>query len=180
MFFKIDEKKIPEYNTDLGLEKIILYDSEKAKEFNDMRRQLICLGFKIVKVVLTDSGSMKLMAIIKKRKLCRCLLDKKKIPDNDRVYPRCHTNPECCEFHVAGTGICACTNKDFCLYQDTPKHVSIIKKMVERYDDYDRDYHDTCSTYYEDTKLGRIFSDEYNHLNDECKNAPKYYRHFGR
>ena len=34
MFFKIDEKKIPEYNTDLGLEKIILYDSEKAKEFN--------------------------------------------------------------------------------------------------------------------------------------------------
>ena len=51
--------------------------------------------------------------------------------------------------------------------------------MVKRYDNYDREYHDTCSTYYEDTKLGRIFSNEYNHLNNEYRNAPDYYRHYG-
>ena len=145
-----------------------------------MRRKLICLGFKIKKIVLTDDGSMKLIANIKKRRLCKCLLTKKKIPDNDRVYPRCNTDPECCEYNVAGTGMCACTNKEFCLYQSTPKHVSIIKKMVERYNNYDREYHNTCSTYYEDTTLGRIFSGEYNHLNDKSGNAPDYHRHHGR
>lgn len=180
MFFNIKEEKTPIYNTDLGLEKIVFYDSDKAKEFNDMRRKLRCLGYKIIRVVLTDSGSMKLQAVLSKRKLCKCLLDKKKIPDNDRVIPRCTTDPECCEFHVGGTGICSCTNKDYCLYQGTPKHVAVIEKMVERYDDYDRQYHDTCSTYYEDTKLGRIFSNQYNHLNDECNKAKYYYRHHGR
>ena len=43
--------------------------------------------------------------------------------------------------------------------------------MVERYDDYDRQYHDTCSTYYEDTKLGRIFSNQYNQYNNKFVNS---------
>lgn len=173
------DDKNPVYNTDLGLEKTILYESEKANDFNNMRRFLTCLGFKIKKIVLTDSGSMKLVAIIRKKKLCKCLLTKKNIPDNDRVYPRCNTDPEFCEFHI--NGMCKCCNDhDFCLYQDTPKHISIIKYMVKRYNNYDREHCDTCSTYYEDTILGRIFSGEYNHLNNESRNVPNYYRHYGR
>lgn len=173
----MDIKKKKNYNIDF-YDKIILYESRNASQFNTMRKRLTRLGFIIKKIVLTDDGDFKLLAKIKKKPLVECLLRVKQIPENDRVYPRCTTRPEDCEFNQSG--ICSCVDHKFCLYQDTPEHRFVIEQMVKNYNSNNRrKYHDDCSTYYEDTSLGRIFSNDYDHLNSENIGS-KYYRHHGR
>lgn len=171
----MDKKK--KYNTDF-YDKIVLYDSRNASQFNSMRKRLTRLGFVIKKIVLTDDGDFKLLAKIKKKPLVECLLRVKQIPENDRVYPRCTTLPEDCEFNHSG--ICSCVDYKFCLYQNTIEHRTVIEQMVKNYNSADRKNYDDCSTYYEDTSLGRIFSNDYDHLNSENRERSGYYRHHGR
>lgn len=154
------------YNTDFGLDKILIYDSDKASEFNRDKHYFESWGYKVKKIILCDNGSIKLLAVLKKKVLYRCLLDSQKVDPQDRVRPYGGTHPDYCVYYK--DGVCTCADPKHCLYQETSHHVSIIKDMVQRYEDHtknDIDFYNKDRTYYEDTKLGRIFSEQYDHLN---------------
>ena len=165
------------YNTDFN-DNTVQFSTTNAKQFNSFKFRLQKIGYKIIKIVLTDDGEFKLLAKIKKKPLTKCLLKEKNISENDRVYPKCTTYPELCEFHR--NGICECVDHKFCLYQDTLEHKSVLNIMVNNYKNYDPEHTNTCSTYYEDTEFGRIFSKEYDHLNSPNRKNSGYYRHHGR
>ena len=163
-----------EYNTDFYKDKYTAFDTTSAAEFINTIRYFNNIGYKILKYALTEEGSFKFLAILKKKPLVKCCLLEKKISKNDRVYPKNNTCPERCEYYKNGT--CCCIDHNFCLYQDTEYNKHIIQKMVAIYDNHNDD---TCIMF-EDTKYGRIYSREYHHLNTrKDENIPKIHRHNG-
>ena len=115
------------YNTDFGLDKILIYDSDKASEFNRSKHYFESWGYKVKKIILCDNGSIKLLAVLKKKVLYRCLLDSQKVDHQDRVRPYGGTHPDYCIYYK--DGVCTCVDPKHCLYQETSHHVSIIKDM---------------------------------------------------
>ena len=153
------------YNTDFG-EKILVFNSNDAKEFNKNKRYFLDVGYKIKKIILADDGQFKLLAVIKKKKLHNCLLKDQQVDPDDKTIPRQGTYPEYCDFYYKGTCLYCCGGS--CLYQDTRKNISIIKDMVNRYKEHTKDnpsFYNKSRSYYEDTEYGRIFSRSFEHLN---------------
>lgn len=145
-------------------DKFACYSSTDCQDFNNMRAYLNKLGYKILKIVLTDDGKFKFIGILKNKPLVKCLLKEKKLPERDEVYPSHDTYPKRCRFYE--NGICLCTDHSYCLYQATYKNIEELKFMANKYANYKyKKDKDKCSMYYEDTELGRIFSAEFRHLN---------------
>lgn len=164
-------KKI--YNTDL-YEKVIAFATNDCKEFNIKRRELKMIGYKIKKNVLTNDGTYKLLAKLKKKSLVECLLREKQLQTEDHTS---NTDPKYCHFYR--NGFCTCTDYTACLYQETEDHISVIKYMVENFKDseYSIKYNASANPrMYEDTKFGRIYSHEYEHLNSESEKISGYDR----
>ena len=160
-------KKI--YNTDL-YEKAIAFSSNDYADFNRKRRELRMIGYKIKKIVLTNDGTFKLLAKLKKKSLVECLLREKQLQKEDHTN---NTDPKYCHFYR--TGFCACTDYNACLYQETKDHISIIKNMVKSFET--NEYKASANPrMYEDTKFGRIYSHEYEHLNSESEKISGYDR----
>lgn len=167
--------KNKKYNTQY-YEKIVLYDSTNATQFNCQRKVLQCIGYIIKKIVLTDDGTYKLLAKLKKKSVVNCLLIKKTLPENCSKYVYYNTIPSKCEYY--NKGICGCTDHRFCLYQETTNHINAIKSMVKIYENYEyKD--DKDGTKYEDTSLGRIFSSRYDHLNTHDRKGTGFNRNHG-
>ena len=157
-------------------EKIILYDSTRADKFNHRRKILESIGYIIKKIVLTDDGTYKLLGTIKKKPVVNWLLVKKTLPENCSKFAYYNTIPNECEFY--NKGVCGCVDHTFCLYQETSNHVDAIKSMVKIYDNYEyKD--DKDGARYEDTKLGRIFSSKYDHLNTHDRKGTGFNRNHG-
>lgn len=175
-FGKVTNKKIKHesFNTDL-LNNFYAYSNSNAIKFNEELKRLIKMNYKITNFIVDKDGVFKLTAELQKSVLTECLLRTKQMPNGNRVLNGSPTYPECCCYNL--NGICLCSDFSSCLYQKTLEHESIIKEMVEIYNNQDKDYHDQCSTYYEDTEYGRIFSNAYNHLN---KIPKEYLRLYGK
>lgn len=168
-------KNIKKYNTDFN-ERYIAFQTDVAREFNEKRKYFKLLGYKILKYCLTNDGYFKFIAVLKKKSLVECLLIEKKISKNDRVRPPRTTNLYICEYYK--DGICLCTDHDFCLYQNTEKHQAVLTQMVDSYTN-SKFRRDDDSTMFEDTSLGRIFSDDYSHLNTDDISRIVFHRHNG-
>lgn len=168
-------KNIKKYNTDFN-ERYTAFQTDVAREFNEKRKYFKLLGYKILKYCLTNDGYFKFIAVLKKKSLVECLLIEKKISKNDRVRPPRTTNVYMCEYYK--DGICLCTDHSFCLYQGTEKHQAIITQMVDTYTN-SKSRRDDDSTMFIDTSLGRIFSNDYSHLNTHEISRLPFHRHNG-
>lgn len=165
---KNEEKRIAT-NKQLSKETIAI-STPSADEFNKIRDILILKGYNIVTEFLDkNDGNFKVFAKIEKEtKLKKCALIEKKIPDHDRCYPTSYNSPNQCIFYMDGQCTC-CMNDNYCLFIASKEHIEILKDMVKVYSDNreDREYLDNQSSAYTDTIFGRIYSEEYEHLNSK-------------
>lgn len=152
------------YNTDYMM-KIFCYENSNPGEFNRMVNVYEMMGYKIKNTLLCTNGFYKLIGKLKKKEVRECLLKEKQISMDEKYRDRSFTNPQYCTYYHRD-GICLCANKSFnCLYQDKKSNRKILKKMVKEYKKKSEDKQ--ASQYYEDTKLGRIFSKTYDHFNSK-------------
>lgn len=170
---KKDNDLIP--NSDVLVD-FLVYQNSDANRFQDKMNEAINKNYEITNHIVDKDGIFKFTARLKHTKLTKCVLKKKKLPNKDKIWPSCTTYPSYCDYYI--NGVCTCANHDSCLYQKTPEHESILKEMVEIYElkehintvKYDNYRYNNDSSFYEDTEYGRIFSRQYEHLNELSKN----------
>lgn len=148
-------------NTDI-LKSITAYETKNADKFIRHMEILKDQNYKITKHILDDNGNYKLLAELEPAEIVDCMLRNKNIPEHDLVR---NPNPRRRNICVFDYGHCTCADKSKCLYQKTPENEDIIKTMVKKYENSDVEYYNKCSSYYEDTEYGRIFTWSYEHLN---------------
>lgn len=145
------------------LDKMLFRSFENTKDFIKFKTYLIDVGYKLEKCVLTDKGMLNCLFVLDSDCIrFKCALLKKQIPKNDLVYPSINTDPSLCKYHIGGVCYLDC-NK--CMYQESYINIRNMQVQSEIYDHKN----DNDSSYYEDTKYGRIYSAKYSHLNGDMK-----------
>ena len=147
----------------IKLDKVLFRSFENAKDFVRFKTYLIDVGYKLEKYVITDKGILNCLFVLDSDCIrFKCALLKKQIPKNDLAYSSMNTDPNLCKYYIGGVCYLDC---DKCMYQESYINIRNIQVQSEIYDHKN----DNNSSYYEDTKYGRIYSDKYSHLNGDMK-----------
>lgn len=176
-FFKKLFKKRIRYTRDI-LPKIETYSSDKASIFNEAIRDYQADGYEINKLDVCE-GKFSFVAEMKGWvKLPKCLLEPNKVAENDVMLPtyQNHSKPSNCEFYISGScNRCASKHgRHGCLYQDNEANRGVLERMVEYYAiENEKKGYDNNSQSFQDTKLGRVFSNQYDKIYYETYHLDK-------
>lgn len=173
-FFKKLFRKRIRYTRDI-LPKIEAYSTDRASIFNEAIKDYQADGYEINKLDICD-GKFSFIAEMKGWvRLPKCLMESNKVAENDVMLPqyRNHSKPSDCNLYCEGLCIgCGVKHgRNSCLYQDTEANRRVLEQMADYYnrENAEKNY-DNNSASFQDTKLGRVFSNQYDKIYYE-----KYY-----